>query len=162
MKSNSSRGRAIIPGSEKAPAKGAKRLRKVDPEERFEVTVRVRAREAAAESAEYAAMLAEPQGRRQPMSREEYAQRFGADPADLAKIEAFAHEHGLDVVQASIPQRTVRLSGTAQAMQEAFGVQLTQAAQNKVAFRHRSGSISVPKEIAALVEGVFGLDNRPI
>ena len=159
MKSTTTGARSIIPGSEKAPTKGAKRLHKVDPDERFDVTVRLRAREVPGDSVEYNNLLTQAQSRRQPMSREEFAQRFGADPADIEKLEAFAHDNGLDVVQVSIPQRTLRLSGTAQAMQQAFGVQLTQVSRNKIRFRHRTGSITVPREIAALVEGVFGLDN---
>ncbi len=95
------------------------------------------------------------------MSREEFAARFGADPEDLERIEQFAHEHGLDVMASNAAQRVVRLSGPAKAIQEAFGVTLKLAAQKNIRFRHRSGPISVPHDIAPIVEGVFGLDNRP-
>ena len=36
--------RVVLSGSEKAPLRGARSARKLDPEERFEVTVRVRPR----------------------------------------------------------------------------------------------------------------------
>jgi kumamolisin len=154
--------RVVVPGSEKATLKGAKPGGKLDQNVRFEVTVRVRPRKAPAKSPKFAALVATPTAKRRPLSREEFAATFGADPADLERIGEFAHEHGMDVVSSSVSQRTVRLSGTVKAMQEAFGVKLQGALHNKVKFRRRAGSITVPKELAPLVEGVFGLDNRPV
>ncbi len=160
MKAKKAASRVVIAGSHKAPLKGAKSAGKLDPNVRFEVTVRVRARQALAESPEFTALIAAPPAQRQHLSREEFAARFGADPGDVERIEEFAHEYGLTVVGSSAGQRTVRLSGTVKAMEEAFGVKLKWAAYNKVKFRHRSGSISLPKDVAPLIEGVFGLDNR--
>ncbi len=161
MKAKRATTRVVIPGSHKARLKGAKAVGKLDPNERFEVTVRVRPRQGPTRSPEFSAFIATPPAQRQPLSREEFAVKFGAAKADLERIEEFAHEHGLDVVGSSAGQRTVRLSGTVEAMQEAFGVKLQAVTYNKVKFRHRSGPIRVPKDVAPLVEGVFGLDNRP-
>src|SRR5207253_7889318 len=82
---------------------------------------------------------------------------------DIEAIENFANDQGLDVVQTSVSQRAVRLSGTVAAMQAAFGTRLRcyQQAKSKTWFRGRTGTVSVPKNIAAIIEGVFGLDNRP-
>src|SRR5256886_288748 len=154
--------RVVIQGSHKTSLEGAKLTGKLDPNERLEVTVRVRPRAALAASTEFAALTGSPPAQRRPLSREEFAARFGADPADVERIEQFAHEHDLDVVSSHAGQRTVRLSGTLKAMQAAFGVKLKAAVFNKVKFRHRSGAISVPKDVAPLIEGVFGLDNRPV
>ncbi|HUL79029.1 MAG TPA: S53 family peptidase [Vicinamibacteria bacterium] len=153
--------RVVLAGSQKAPLRGAKSAGKIDPRERIEVTVRVRAREAVDRSPELATLAATAPARRRPLSREEFAARFGANPEDLERVEEFAHEHGLDVVGRSAAQRTIRLSGTVQAMQEAFGVRIKAMVHNKVRFRHRSGAIRIPKDLAPIVEGVFGLDNRP-
>src|SRR2546422_310742 len=162
MKTKQRNTRVVIQGSHKTPLKGAKLTGKLDPNERLEVTVRVRPRAALAASTEFAALTGSPPAQRRPLSREEFAARFGADPADVERIEQFAHEHDLDVVSSHAGQRTVRLSGTLKAMQAAFGVKLKAAVFSKVKFRHRSGAISVPKDVAPLIEGVFGLDNRPV
>jgi len=161
MKNSNHTRRVILPGSQKGPAKGARIVGSLKPDERVEVTVRVRARQSPARSAEFAALATKSVSDRNPMSREEFAARFGADPADLERIEQFAHEQGLDVIASNAAQRIVRMSGKAQAMQDAFGVKLKLAAQKQARFRHRSGTVSVPKDIAPIVEGVFGLDNRP-
>ena len=75
-------------------------------------------------------------------------QNYGADPADIEKVEEFANEHGLDIVQSSIAQRAVRLSGTVEAMQAGFrrSIQGVSKAKTKQAFRGRTGTISCAKE----------------
>src|SRR5713226_3557791 len=85
-----------------------------------------------------------------------------ADPEDLAKIDAFAHAHRLTVVETSIPKRTVRLSGTVADLSQAFGVRLQKYKFKEVTYRGRTGPVYVPSELAEVVEGVFGLDNRPV
>jgi kumamolisin len=95
------------------------------------------------------------------LTRDEFAARYGADPAALQRIEEFARVYHLDVVGRQIRQRTVRLAGTVDTVQAAFGVKLKSAVQDQTRFRHRSGPILVPQELAPVVEGVFGLDNRP-
>src|SRR5579864_5434111 len=54
------------------------------------------------------------------LSREEFAARYGPDPAAVAKVESFARDHGLKVEEVSLPRRTVTLSGTAAQMSKAF------------------------------------------
>jgi len=146
--------RTTLPDSRKAAPKNAKRLAaKVSPTERIDITVRVRRRPGASL----------PEVGATPLSREEFRATYGADPADIERIEQFANEHGLDVVQSSVSQRAVKLSGTADAMRKAFGVRFQAYQQHKTKrrFRGRTGTISVPSDIADVIEGVFGLDNRP-
>src|SRR5437899_1262923 len=132
--------RVVLPGSKKAKLAGAKISGKLDPETRLEVTVRVRARQAPG-AAQLAAATGDTVTRREHLSREDFAARFGASPEDLDRVEDFAHEHELDVVGRHGGQRTVRLSGTVRAMEAAFGVKLQSALHGKTRFRHRSGSI---------------------
>jgi kumamolisin len=75
--------------------------------------------------------------------------------------KAFAHEHGLDVPRVSLAQRAVDLAGTVAAMEAAFGTKLKRYTKAKQSFRIRSGSITIPGELVDIVEGVFGLDDRP-
>src|SRR6266480_2286499 len=159
MKAKQRNTRVVIQGSRKTPLKRARFTGKLDPNERMEVTVRVRARAALVVSPEFAALAAAPPAQRRHLSREEFAARFGADPADLERIEQFAHEHDLDVVSSHAGQRTVRLSGTLKAMQAAFGVKLKAAVYNKVKFRHRSGESSGPNDVVPLIAGVRGFAN---
>jgi len=143
--------RVALPGSAKAPFQG----RYVGPAKSGDaVTVTLRLRRKSP--------LRSPlQGSDARLDYDEFRARHGADPADVAKVEAFAHEHGLDVPRVSLAQRAVDLSGTVAAMEAAFGTKLERYTQAKQTFRVRSGSITIPADLAGIVEGVFGLDNRP-
>jgi kumamolisin len=153
MKKKTSAARVALPASHKSAPVGAKLAGKISPDERLEVTVRLRRKPGAG--------IPKIEGKL--LTREEFRAAYGADPADIEKVEEFANEHGLDVVQSSIAQRAVRLSGTVEAMQAAFGIRFKAYRMTKTrqAFRGRTGTVSVPKNLANIIEGVFGLDNRP-
>jgi kumamolisin len=160
--------RKIVPGSEKKALPNAKVIGKADPEERIEITVALRprssgasigARKAAASKAMSAAAQLPEQ--RQYLSREAFAAQTGADPDDVAKVEAFAQEHKLTVVEASLSKRSIRLAGTIGDLATAFGVQLKKSRLGSRVMRTRTGGISVPAELHDIVVGVFGLDDRP-
>ncbi len=97
------------------------------------------------------------------MSRADFENAHGADPADLDKIKKFAQEFGLKVHETGteLARRTVLLSGTVSNLQKAFHVELKEYSHPKGNFRGRVGAISVPTEYADIIKGVFGLDNRP-
>ncbi|MGC1485868.1 MAG: S53 family peptidase [Candidatus Acidiferrum sp.] len=100
-------------------------------------------------------------GERTYMTHEEHAAQHGADPADIAKVEEFARENGLRVTNSNASQRTVTLSGTADAYSKAFGVQLKMYKSGEVAYRGREGDILIPENLQGIVTSVTGLDNRP-
>jgi kumamolisin len=95
------------------------------------------------------------------LGREEFARQFGADPADIAAVKAFAASHGLGVIQEHAGRRTVVLLGTVAQFQAAFGVQLQRFEHPHGAYRGRQGFIHLPQELSGVVEAVLGLDNRP-
>jgi len=98
-----------------------------------------------------------------PLSREEYAVRYGADPADVARVEAFAQAHGLQVIESSPARRTVRLAGTAGDVAALFGTQLVEYRSDEgTRFRAPTGPIHIPDELEDVVQAVFGLDTRPV
>jgi kumamolisin len=108
----------------------------------------------------------EAQSRQKPadrtyMTREEHAAKHGADPADIAKVEAFAKENGLRVTDTNAAQRSITLSGTAPAYSKAFGVELKMYKAGDVAYRGREGDILVPENLQSIITSVTGLDNRP-
>ena len=97
----------------------------------------------------------------QPLTAEEFAERFGADPADLQAVTDFAAQNGLGIEETDAARRIVILSGTVEQMNGAFGVALQRCEEGGRTFRVREGSISVPESIGGIVTGVFGLDERP-
>lgn len=158
----SPKSRIPVPGSERTPLPGARLVGAADPHERLLVTVLLRRR---ATSTGLTALVEEmgarsPQTRRHP-SREEFAAAHGAEPSDLEKVEEFAHEHDLDVVEVNAAQRRVVLSGTVAALSAAFGVYLAHYEYPGGTYRGRTGQVHVPDDLAPLIQGIFGLDNRP-
>jgi kumamolisin len=95
------------------------------------------------------------------MSREQFAEVYGASPADIANVEQFAVSEGLRVVSSSLARRTVVLGGTVAAMQQAFGVELVTVEYEGKQFRARGGYIEIPANLHGVIEAVLGLDNRP-
>jgi len=152
--------RHVIPGSEKAAMPGARPVRAAQPDERFEVTVRLRAKAPFTNPANGSHDDKLP-AERQYLTREAYASLHGADPQDLARLAAFAAAHQLVVVESDAARRSVVLSGNTASMCAAFGVTLQQFEHAGGTYRGRTGSISVPADLAGVIEGVFGLDDRP-
>ena len=152
--------RREVSGSTKSKVPGATLVGDVRPDERIEVTVRLRAKPGAAGLAAPQLVPGQRISDRKYPTRQELAAATGADPADMAKIEAFASEHGLDVVQWSLPQRKVILGGPASSISQAFDVRLKRYRSPKGTYRGRTGPVTVPASIADIVEGVFGLDDR--
>jgi kumamolisin len=153
--------RVEVPGSERVPVAGARSVGPVPADERLEVTLRLRPKTSLASLATTGALDDRKPEERQYLSREAYAKSHGADPADVAKVAAFAKAHGLVVVEESIPRRSVVLSGTVAQFNEAFTVSLEQFDHEGGSYRGRTGTVSVPADLDGIVVGVFGLDNRP-
>jgi kumamolisin len=140
--------RIPIDGSERPALADARRIGEPDPGRRIEVTVTLRRR-----------------GGDEPteaVDRATFAERYGADPADVERVEQFATEHGLDVVQVSPARRTVVLAGPIAAMSAAFDAKLALYEHPDLGtFRGRVGTLSMPETVAPAVESVLGLDDRP-
>jgi kumamolisin len=137
-----------VPGSERRPPPG-RAIGPIDPDERVEVTLYLRSKAAPASRPGEA------------LSRAEYAASFGAGHADVEAVEAFAREHGLDVVASDQARRQVVLAGPAGAMSEAFRVELQRYEHGHVSFRGRTGPVQIPAELTDKVTAVLGLDDRP-
>ena len=133
----------------------------VKPSERLTVTIYVQ-RDPQGTPAPTAHEL----GRLAPRARsylrpEQAVAAFGAAPSDLDAVVAFATAHKLKVVEQSIAKRLVRVTGTAKQMGEAFGVELHHYKHPAGGtYRSYKGEVLLPAELAGVVEGVLGLDNR--
>lgn len=151
--------RTAVVGSDRQPVPNAEVIGAAHPDERLEVTVRVRSR-AQTPLGQHVPSLVSAET--PALSREEFAAQFGADPADLHRVEEFADREGLHVVEASEARRSVVLSGTVAQFAAAFDVQLDLYAHpGGGSFRGRLGPVRIPAELQDVVEGVFGLDDRP-
>src|SRR3984885_7354359 len=144
----------VLPGSERTPVAGATQLGPTDPGQLVEVSVIVKQRREL--------NLDHLQGK--ILSHDEFASPYGADPQHIERIRAFAAANNLTVVEHGdeIARRTVKLQGTVASLEKAFGVTLNDyehPAGHR--FRGRTGSIHLPSDLADVVQGVFGLDNRP-
>ncbi len=153
-----------LPESARPAVTDAKIVGDVDPNEIFEITVKVRPRHATSE--EKNALLkqieSQPPGKREYLSREEFADRFGADPADLERVEQYARGNHLTVVATNPAARTLTLRGTAHELTTAFPTELKQYESSSTGqFRGRVGAVQIPEELQGIIEGIFGFDNRP-
>jgi kumamolisin len=149
----SSQPRVALPGSEKAPLSAAVGEKAIRPSSTFTVSVIVRRKHA----------IKTRQLGKERLTRAQFRQQHGADPAAIRLVRAFAKEFGLTLEKGTPqPERcTLQLTGTVAAMQKAFGVTLTQKVLNGITYRVREGSIHLPSELTGAVEAVLGLDNRP-
>ena len=154
--------RTLVPGSDRTALPHAHVGAPTPPQERMQVTVRLRPGisldAAAATGGQFADQA--PQARTY-LSREDLDSQFAATQADVDQVVKFAQTHGLAVVHASPAERSVQLAGTAVDFGTAFGTSLHEYNTPQGTYRGRVGTLSVPTALGDIVEGVFGLDNRP-
>ncbi len=144
-----------LPGSERQPMAGAKKTAAADPNAVMQATIVLRPRQSNAEP------LADVVARGGRLTREEYQARYGADPADVQTVLAFTSSFGLALARVDLGARTLTLTGKTGDFSKAFQVELAHYEHPGGAYRGRTGSVSVPKELTDIIRGVHGLDNRP-
>lgn len=128
-----------------------------DPDQQIVASVVLRRRASAAELGEK--LLA---GVTEPISREDAAE-IGADPQDIAAVRDFVDLNGLKIVNENPSARTLRIEGTIQQMDHAFGVQMAwfENSQGERFLSYR-GTISIPETLQGIIIAVLGLDQRPV
>jgi kumamolisin len=142
-----------LPGSQRNPARAARVLGPADPDERVDVTIKLRRK----------APLPEVSVRpAHPVSRAELGERYGASTEEIDKVKSTFARFGLKVVDADAASRSVRLAGTVRSMEEAFRVKLMNYEQPRGGYRGRVGPIQIPSDLDGVIVGVFGLDNRRV
>jgi kumamolisin len=150
--------RVELPGSAHAIPATATAMRRTDPDRRLEITLGVRRR---ADLPDLSALDFVPPAQRRYLSHQELDDHFGADPASVARITAFAAARGLDVVRVDALSARMTLGGTVAALSEAFGVTLYDYADATLGdFHARTGPVSLPPELAGDITGVFGFSNQ--
>jgi len=150
-----------LPGSERTLPPGSRKIGPSDPQQQIEVTVFLRRGSSPKQFPDVKKLGKLLPARRRRLSRAQFASRHGARPADIKKIRMFATQNKLKVVEVSRPRRSVLLSGSIAAFGSAFGVELNSYQHPTGTCRMRTGTIQIPAALSGIIEGVFGLDNRP-
>ena len=150
--------RVALPGSEKAVAPDAVRLKATPAKTKMTVSVIVKRKEPL--KLKLRGGLSNGPVR---VSRAQFKKHHAADPSAVKLVRAFAREFHLKVEPdpTSAARRTLQLTGTAADMQKAFGVVLEQKLINGTEYRVREGTIHLPSSLTGVVEAVLGFDNRP-
>lgn len=148
-----------LPGSHRIRAAAAEALQPADAGLEMSVTVKLRRK----------APLPEINAQQpQILTAQELAQRYGASQEDMDLAARTFEQHGLTVTGTDLASCSLSLSGTVGDVEAAFGTKLFSfkaAGEFKMAGampRVRSGDLYIPAALAGIVEGVFGLDQRPV
>jgi len=143
-----------LKGTEHKMLSGARAIGPTDPHQLIEISVVLKHR----------AALPKIEQMRGMMSHVEFARNYGADPAHIDRVRQFALGNNLQMLERGdeVLRRTVTLSGTAAAVEKAFGVELNEFEYDGGSYRGYTGSIEIPDDLASVVSGVFGLDDRPV
>jgi kumamolisin len=153
--------RVELPGSERIILPGSRKVGPADPTEQIQVTLFLRRGSSPNQFPDVEKIGKLPPAQRKHLSRAQFTSRHGARPADIKKIRTFAAQNKLKVVEVSRPRRSVLLSGSVAAFSRAFGVELNSYQHSSGTSRLRTGTIQIPAALGGIIEGVFGLDNRP-
>jgi kumamolisin len=140
--------------------RGARMIGPTDAKEDVLITIVVRRKRGAPALPDHQYWMSVPPGRRRFPSRQEFASKHGAAPDDLEVVAEFCRSLGFAVVDCSIARRCVVASGNAEVMAKAFQVELSRYATANETYRGYEGYVQLPAEIADIVQGVLGLDNR--
>ena len=153
-------GRIPVAGSERRALAGSTRIGPADPDGLATVTVLVRRRLDARE-VDSGGLGSQAPAARQHLPRARFAAERGAHDDDLAQVEAFARSCGLTVLGSSAERRSVVVQGRVVDLSAGFGVELSRYDHPAGPFRGRTGPIMLPAQLGPIVDGVFGLDDRP-
>lgn len=144
--------RATIPGSHHEPRPDHQVLHRSHPDERVEVSVVLRRpREAAAIGTR--------------LSPEAFELLHGADIVDWDHCYDFltTPEFNLTVLDTHRSSRRLRVAGTVQKIEQAFGVQLhVHQAPDGTTYRAHRSPVTIPPHLDGVVTAVLGLDTRPV
>ncbi len=93
------------------------------------------------------------------LTPEQYAGRFGASQADLAKISAWLQSEGFSVKYTARSRNWIAFSGTAQQIQSAFNTEIHRYNVDGEHHFANSTEPSVSAALAPMVLGILGLDD---
>ncbi len=139
------------------PAFGT-RVGPTNPNAEISVTVMVKSKASEAEMDQTLQKIIK--GDIKPLTDDEFKAQFGADSDAMNRVLKFAKDNGLTVQKTDDRSGQVVLKGSVADLSKAFQVKIEDYKENGEINRERTGNISIPRNIATDVEGVFGLDQR--
>ncbi|HTB53335.1 MAG TPA: S53 family peptidase [Ferruginibacter sp.] len=140
-----------LAGSEK-PMEMGKSAGLVDANEIINVTIRTRRKKSIEAALKNGKII----------DHETYEKQYGTAAEDFEAIEEFAQQYHLTIVERSAPRRTVIIAGRVSSFEAAFQVHLSNYINTDgTIFRGRVGCIYIPANLEGIIEGVFGLSNKP-
>ena len=146
-KSHASASHTVLPGSKRGKDPDATVIGKVDPKEKVTVTIGLKGPKLPSAD-EYVG---------QTLTPEEFSQKFAASKADADTVTKALKKFGLKVEEVSLANRSMRVSGTAAAMESAFHPNMVLVRTSRQGeYRGRQGSLMIPTEAKGLITGVFG------
>jgi Pro-kumamolisin, activation domain/Abnormal spindle-like microcephaly-assoc'd, ASPM-SPD-2-Hydin len=177
-----------LPGSERPQIKGSTLVGGVEAHESITVAVIVRQKPGSAEVPGLEYWQGTPPDKRVYLSQEEFFERHGAAKEEVDRVADYLKERGLQIVEQHAGRRRIVAEGTAEQMNEAFGVTLNRyrAPERKEEpahpprkegegrpfgdhgemgaheYRGFEGPVQLPADLVELVEAVIGLDNRKL
>ena len=154
-----------IPGSNRSAVPNAKRMRKSDYKARIKVSIYARQKPTVAGQirSKLDELNTKLPAQRDYLKGNAFDAAFGADPADLDRITQWAKVNKLKVLDTSVPTRRVLIEGTIGDVCKAFGTELDEYEHpTRGHFRGRVGPLYIPADLSGIVQGVFGLDTRPV
>ena len=158
-------GKSAIPGSNRNEVPDARLLKGSDPDQRIKISLYARRNPHPSVQllSEVQKLMTELPGKRRYLNDAEFNEIYGADQTDLDKIASWAQNNKLTVLEKNLAQRRVQVEGAIGDVSAVFEVQLNEYEHVTLGhFRGRKGLIYLSAEVAGLIEGVFGLDTRPV
>jgi len=169
---NTPRNYIRLAGSERRPGPTARLVGAAPDTETLTVTIILRRRPDGPPLPDASYYLSTPPSQRRRMSQEDFAAKYGADPADVEKVVDFVQSYGLVASETNLARRTVVVTGTVAQFNAAFAIELGQYEHEVVrgrgqrrgteTYRGRDGFIHIPRALNGIITGVFGLDDRRI
>ncbi len=149
--------RVVLSGSERLPIPGGEPVSGENavpsPDKQISVTVVVQRKAQIPTEVVHAGTL----------DPEQLAADHGASATDLMAVQRFAERYNLSYREEhSALKRTVVLSGSIASMEAAFGTTLRHVSLDGTVYRERTGPLTLPEDVAPVIDDVLGLDDRPV
>ncbi len=150
-----------LPRSVRTLIPGARAIGPANPDQIIRVSIRLRRARPATSLSMMPAFGSPSLRERSYLNREEFADVWGASTEDTGRVREFATRFGLTVDLEDRARRTVVVSGPVRSFRQAFAVDLGLFVLEGKTYRGRAGPIHIPHDLEGIVEGIFGLDDRP-
>ena len=98
-------------------------------------------------------------GANKTLSYADFLDQFSSYDTDIGLINEFAETTGLTVTDSHGPSATVKLTGTVEQVNSAFGITLILVELSDRTYLSYTGSITIPTELKDVIEHITGLDN---